>query len=239
MNAQPDLTESLKKRQKINRYSKWMYNNIKEYIGKRVLDIGSGTGNMISFFIDNCEKIVATDIFPEEIQYMKERFKTDNFECRIFNISTDNIEELRVYSFDTITCINVLEHIEYDLKAVSKMKNIVKMRGKIIILVPAISKAFGTMDKACGHYRRYDKGDLEKIADTLGLKIIHNKYMNPLGLIPWMIKGKIQKKESTFSDNLDDNSSAIYNFASGVLENIEKIIKAPFGISQIVVFEKE
>lgn len=239
MDSQPDLTEALKKRQQINKYSRWMYNNFKGYVGRRVLDIGSGTGNMISFFIDNCVKVVATEIFPDEIKYIKERFKTNNLECRIFDISKDDIEELKKYSFDTITCINVLEHIENDLNAVSKMKDIIQIKGKIIILVPAISKAYGTMDKACGHYRRYDKGDLKRIADTLGLKIICNRYMNPLGLIPWIIKGKIQKKECTFSDNLDEKSSFIYNFASGILENIEKVIKAPLGISQIVVLEKE
>lgn len=239
MNAQPDLTESLKKRQQINKYSRWMYNNFKGYIGKRVLDIGSGTGNMISFFIDNCEKVVATEIFPDELEYIKERFKSSNLECRIFDISKDNIEESKKYSFDTITCINVLEHIEDDLKAVSNMKGIIEIKGRIIILVPAVSKAYGTMDKACGHFRRYDKGDLEKIADTLGLKIISNKYMNPLGLIPWILKGKIQKKECTFSDYLDEKRSFIYNFASGLLENIEKVIKMPFGISQIVILEKE
>lgn len=239
MNTQPDLTESLKKRQKINRYSKWMYNNFKCYIGKRVLDIGSGTGNMISFYMNRCEKIVATDIFPDEIQYMEERFKTNNVECITFNISSDNIDKLKDYFFDTVTCINVLEHIEDDINAVAKMKDIVGEKGKIIILVPAVSTAYGTVDKACGHFRRYDKGDLEKIADTLELRIILNKYMNPLGLIPWIIKGKIQKKESTFSDDLDNKSSFIYNFASGILESIERIVKVPFGISQIVVFEKE
>lgn len=240
MNIQPDLTESLKKRQKINRYSQWMYNNFKQYIGRRVLDIGSGTGNIISFFVNECEKVVATDIFTEEIQYMKNRFKTNsNFECIMFDISKDDIFELKEFCFDTVTCVNVLEHIEDDLDAVKKMKEIVARNGKIVILVPAMSKAYGTMDKACGHYRRYDKGDLEKIADTLGLKIISNKYMNPFGLIPWIIKGTIQKKQSTFSDDLGDKTSSLYNLAACVLENIEKVIKAPFGISQIVVLEKD
>lgn len=239
MNSQPDLTESLIKRQQINKYSRWMYNNFKRYIGKRVLDIGSGTGNIINFFINNCERVVATEIFPGELEYIKERFIANNLECKIFDISKGDIEELKNYLFDTITCINVLEHIEDDFKAVSNMKDIIITGGRIIILVPAISKAYGTMDKACGHFRRYDKGDLEKIADTLRLKVIYNKYMNPLGLIPWIIKGKIQKKEATFSDSLDEKSSFIYNIASGILENAEKLIKAPFGISQIVVFEKE
>lgn len=238
MKSQPDLTESLIKRQKINRYSRWMYNNFKNYIGKRVLDIGSGTGNMVGFFIDKCEKVVATEISVDGIEYIQKRFKTNNLECKLFDISKDNIDELKTFHFDTITCINVLEHIEDDVETVAKMKEIVGCGGRIIILVPASSKAYGTMDKACGHYRRYNKGDLKKIANMLDLKIIFNKYMNPLGLIPWIIKGKIQKKETTFSDDLSEKGSFAYNFAAVILENIEKIIRMPFGISEIIVFEK-
>lgn len=238
-NIHPDLSESLKKRQQINRYSRWMYNNFKDYIGKRVLDIGSGTGNMISFYINSCEKVVATEIFPAELEYISKRFESTNIECRLFDIAKSDISPLKEYLFDTITCINVLEHIEDDIKAVSNMKDIIQTGGKIIILVPAMSKAYGTMDKACGHYRRYDKGDLQKTANQLGLKIVSNKYMNPLGLIPWIIKGKVQKKNCTFSDNLDEKNSAFYNFAAVILENIEKVIKMPFGISQIIVLTKE
>lgn len=151
-NIHPDLSESLKKRQQINRYSRWMYNNFKDYIGKRVLDIGSGTGNMISFYINSCEKVVATEIFPAELEYISKRFESTNIECRLFDIAKSDISPLKEYLFDTITCINVLEHIEDDIKAVSNMKDIIQTGGKIIILVPAISRAYGTMDKACGHY---------------------------------------------------------------------------------------
>ena len=34
-------------------------------------------------------------------------------------------------------------------------------------------------------------------------------------------------------------NSAFYNFAAVILENIEKVIKMPFGISQIIVLTKE
>ena len=43
----------------------------------------------------------------------------------------------------------------------------------------------------------------------------------------------------TFSDNLDEKNSAFYNFAAVILENIEKVIKMPFGIFQIIVLTKE
>lgn len=239
MAMQPDLTESLKKRQQINRYSRWMYNNFKDYIGNRVLDIGSGTGNIISFFIDKCEKVVATDIFPSEIEYMKERFtNNNNLECRVFNISDDDIDELKGYSFDTITCINVLEHIEDDFEALKKMKQIVINNGIIILLVPAFYFLFGTLDKKCGHFRRYNKNILKEIAIRLDLKVIAHKYFNIFGIIPWYIKGKILKKDGTFSDTLNENNSKIYNLASWLLEPFERIIKVPLGISEVIVLQK-
>jgi ubiquinone/menaquinone biosynthesis C-methylase UbiE len=238
MNLHPDLSESLKKRQKIDRYSMWMYNSFKKYIGKRVLDIGSGTGNIIKYYIDTCELVLATDIFQHQVDYVKQRFTNNKVESYLFDIANDDIAKFSEENIDTITCINVLEHIEKDYDALIKMKSVVNEQGKIIILVPAFSKLYGTMDKACGHYRRYDRKQLQKLAEKADLRIIENRYFNFLGVIPWYYKGRILKSQKTFSDGLNDSNSKIYNAAVKFLQPIENILKPAFGISEIIVLEK-
>ncbi len=240
MNEHPDLTKALEKRQDISRYSRWIYNNIRPFIKIRVLDIGSGTGNMVRFFFEeDLEIIAATDIFESQIETMKKRFgDKKNFFPFLFDISRDDCSALAEYGFDTITCINVLEHIEDDLLALVRMKEIIEHKGRIVLLVPALSWIFGTMDKACGHCRRYDRHDMDRLARKAGLEIIYKQFMNPMGIIPWFIKGRILRKMSTFSETLDKRSSFIINAVSAVLEKGEKIIRPPAGISQITVMEK-
>ncbi|MGE5473056.1 MAG: class I SAM-dependent methyltransferase [Ignavibacteriales bacterium] len=237
--SHPDLSESLKKRTKIDRYSKWMYNMFKNHLGTRILDIGSGTGNMISHYVKDCETIVATDIFEHQIDYIIERFKNqNNLSAYLFDIGKDNINNFKSNNFNTITCINVLEHIENDIEALEKMKDLVCEEGKIIILVPAFNCLYGTMDKVCGHHRRYDPEVLKDMASKLDLEVIEDKYFNALGIIPWFLKGKVLKKKKTFSDELNDINSNFYNFASMVLEPLEKMIRMPIGISEVVIMKK-
>ena len=96
------------------------------------------------------------------------------------------------------------------------------------------------MDSNVNHYRRYDKGELKKIADECDLTVEYNKYFNALGIIPYYIRGKKKfKSGESFSTSLNENNSKIYNLASKILEPIERKISIPFGLSEIIVLEKK
>ncbi len=239
MLEQPNLREALIKRQKIDRYSLWMYHSFENYVGKRVLDIGTGTGNLVSFYADKCDKVITTDIFPDQVSYATERFKDlKNIECMMFDICKDDINIFKKYNLDTITCINVLEHLEDDFEVLKRAKDIIVENGKVIILVPSFSWLYGTLDKSCGHYRRYDKKILLKMARELNFTVIKDNYFNLFGIIPWYLKGKVFKKEKTFSETLNEVNSKIYNIASVILEPLEKTLKIPFGMSEIIILQK-
>ncbi|MBS3970719.1 MAG: class I SAM-dependent methyltransferase [Clostridia bacterium] len=236
----PDLSNGLLKRENFNNYNKWIYDNIKPFLGKRILDIGSGTGTFIKYFIDNSNLVIGTDIFEKQIKIMKALFSNKpNVIIEYYSIEeTQTINNYQDKDIDTITCINVLEHIKNDRLALENMKSIVKGRGRIIILVPAFDWLFGTMDEAAGHYRRYNKNQLKELAKDLDLSVVNNTYMNILGIIPWYIKGKVIKIDSTFSENFTDNSLTLYNYAALFLRKIENFFPVPIGISEIIVLQK-
>ncbi|NLL77710.1 MAG: class I SAM-dependent methyltransferase [Clostridiales bacterium] len=237
---QNDISSNLEQWNKLGRYSQWMYHIYMDYVGDYVLDIGAGVGNLTRFLVDRCRYVVATDIFDKQINMMNNRFKKyNNFKAINFNILEDNIETLSEYSFDTVICINVLEHLENDLEAILRMKKILPLHGKIIILVPAWSKLYFHMDKNVGHHRRYDNGDLRKLAIQSGMKIVKNNYFNFWGIIPYYLKGKFSKdKGGSFSSDLNETNSRIYNVATKILEPIEKIFPPKVGLSEIIILEK-
>ena len=70
-------------------------------------------------------------------------------------------DELVAQRFDTIVCINVLEHIENDFCSAAAVSRLVAAtNGKVLIWVPVVQAAYGPLDAALGHHRRYTKRTL-------------------------------------------------------------------------------
>lgn len=236
--AQNNITTNLNSWNKLDRYSKWIYHMYEKHIGKNVLDIGGGVGTAISFYIEKADRVIATELFENQIDIMNERFKDFSyFKALKADIMKDDFSELA--PFDTIILINVLEHIEDDIQALANMKKLLEENGKIIICVPAVSKLYCYMDKNVGHYRRYSKGELRVKAERAGLQVIENKYMNFMGTIPYWLKGKLKKDTGgSFSTSIEGGESKLYSVATTILEPIERVIKPPVGISEFIILSK-
>lgn len=80
--------------------------------------------------------------------------------------------------FDWIFCSEVLEHIKDYKKAISEIKNSLKIGGKAIITVPVYMKYWNEDDEFVEHYRRFDPYELKKDLELAGFKIIKIK---PIG----------------------------------------------------------
>ena len=58
------LTATLTQLAKLDRYNHWIYEQIAAAMGRRILEVGSGTGNITQFLCANGEEVMATDIVP-------------------------------------------------------------------------------------------------------------------------------------------------------------------------------
>ena len=73
-------------------YSRWIYHMYENYIGKDVLDIGGGIGTAISFYVERTERVVATELFENQIDIMNERFKRyPYFKAVKFDVMKDEL----------------------------------------------------------------------------------------------------------------------------------------------------
>ena len=61
------------------------------------------------------------------------------------------------FGIDTIFSLNVFEHIEDDLAAMRNADRVLQPGGHLILVVPAHRWLYGSIDRAIGHNRRYDK----------------------------------------------------------------------------------
>ena len=129
--------------------------------------------------------------------------------------------------------MNVLEHIKDDTKAISNFYQLLKPKGKLILIVPAFSWLYGSVDKSDHHFRRYTKSSIKEIINNSGLKILDLKYMNFLGIFGWYLNGKILRKEVVHNGML-----SFYDKVIPLIFKIEAIIPPPFGLSLFCVAEK-
>jgi glycosyltransferase involved in cell wall biosynthesis len=172
----------------------WMADTIRSYCGNRVLEIGSGVGNLTRKLIPRV-KYVASDVNPLYLQtlealsinrpYMKTTY------CDVLDISSfPHIEE----GYDTVICLNVIEHVEDDRGALANVRSVLAVGGTAIVLVPQGQWNFGTLDQALGHKRRYSKESLRALAEDGGFVVKDIFEFNRIGTPAWFMNGRILRR---------------------------------------------
>jgi len=228
-----EAIQNLDRMAKTVNYNNWIYKIIKPFIGKRILEIGCGIGNMTKFFLDY-EAIVAIDNSAECIEIMKSKFSHyKNLRIVNHDISNEGFGELREFNFDTVVCINVLEHIKDDLQALRHCYQLLKERGRLILFVPALKILYGTVDRADSHYRRYTRIELTKKLREAGFVIKKASYANFFGIFPWVLHSKILKRSLHPPRQMVFFDKFVPFFAFW-----EKLFLPPIGLSLLFVCRK-
>ena len=174
------------------RFNAWMFDRLRPWIGsgRRVLEIGSGIGNLSAFLLDR-ERLVLTDTREEYLQRLRRRFagRSNVSVARIF--LPDDLVALGDERFDAIICLNVLEHIEDDHRSLAALRGLLAPGGRLVLLVPALPVIYGEMDRALGHYRRYTRVGLRERFREAGYRLAHMEYFNLAGIPGWWWAGRV------------------------------------------------
>ena len=108
----PEILDTLSS---ARRFNGWMAETVRPYVGRRVLEIGAGIGNLSHCLAPRRELYLASDIDEEHLARLRTRLAhRPNFravECDLSRKEDFNGLEGAV---DTVVCLNVLEHVEDD-----------------------------------------------------------------------------------------------------------------------------
>jgi SAM-dependent methyltransferase len=216
-----------------SRYNAWLYSQIRDHLKGVVLDIGSGLGNIAKQFQEpTIEEVIFSDYDPLMLTALG---KTD-FPLKKYRLLQLDITDPKVPHnhpggiVDTITCINVLEHIEADVAALKHMKHFLKKGGKVVIFVPALQGIYGTLDVLVDHHRRYTKKTLRKALEEAGLVVQDAYYMNMFGILTWFLAGRVLKQKEFHKE-----ACHLLDKTVPVLRTLESIGRPPLGQSLIMV----
>jgi SAM-dependent methyltransferase len=217
-------------------YMRWQLEQFDPFLGKRLLEVGCGVGSILAQLRPR-EYVMGVDVENDLIDYARQRFlNAQHHEFACLDISSHSAESrvmLRGRRFDTILCINVLEHVQDDVAAVAAMADVVEPGGAVAILVPAHPALFGAYDEMEGHFRRYSRKGLRGLIEEAGLEVVRLHRFNMLGAAGWWFQYRLLKRRIHGQGHFKTLQAIL-----PVLKSVEKRIKPPFGLSLIAVAKR-
>jgi glycosyltransferase involved in cell wall biosynthesis len=185
------ILHSLERAQRFNR---WMADAIRAQIGARVLEIGAGIGNITTELLPR-DLYVASDVNPHYIAYLENMALGKPY----LQVAELDLEDAACFErwagqFDTVVCLNVLEHVRDPLLALRNMRSALHPGGRLVLYVPQGPGLYSSLDKALQHRCRYRKEDLAEELRQTGFQVESLRDFNRVSVPGWWFNGKLLRR---------------------------------------------
>lgn len=186
-------SEILARLRRAPRFTRWMADTIRPYVGERVLEIGAGIGNL-TLNLTPRSLYWASDINTHYLHELQKLLETRPYmRCsQVDLVARQSFPGEQ--KFDSIICLNVLEHVEDDAGALRNIWEALEEGGRAIVLIPQGPGLYGSLDRVLGHYRRYSRKQLKQLAESVGFQINDILAFNRAGSPAWWLNGKVLRR---------------------------------------------
>ncbi len=216
------------------KYFAWQSRLVLPELGRRVIEVGCGIGNFTGNLLDR-EAVVALDVDAGCVARWRERFAgRPNLEAMVCQPASAAFAGLAQWRPDSCVCLNVLEHIQDDARAVKAMADVLVPGGVIVLLVPAFQSLYGPIDRNLCHYRRYSRSAVMRLADRAGLRMEKLQYVNAAGFFGWWLNARVLRREAQSAAQIRIFDKWIVPW----LSRLEAKAPPPFGQSLFAVLRK-
>jgi len=214
------------------RYNAWQFEEIAPYVGRRVLEVGSGIGNMSAHIVaGGRDLVVLTDTDAWYQTQLRERF-VNRPEVQVDTLTLPDAAvatRFRPLRLDTVIALNVVEHIEDDVGTLRSMAELLAPAGRVVILVPALPSIFGSLDEELGHFRRYTRDSLAAAFRAAGLRLERMFWFNRAGTLGWWLNARVRRTRRIPLGQLRSFDAMV------PLLRLERLLPLPFGQSLIAI----
>lgn len=201
----------------------------------RILDVGCGTGaNLI--MLSKHGDAEGVDVSEDALAFCRER--------GLDKVRLGAGEELPYEdaTFDLVTALDVVEHMDDDLAGLSEMRRVLRPGGRVLLFVPTFMFLWGVQDEVSNHRRRYRLPQLQRVLEQAGFEIERMTYANITFFLPILAIRKLMRLTGmkTASEN-NINVPALNGVFGRVLSAeswILRYMNLPFGVSGLCVAKK-
>jgi SAM-dependent methyltransferase len=217
-------------------YMRWQLEQFEPFLGTRLLEVGCGVGSILEQLSPR-DFIMGIDVEEELAAFAKQRFLgRRGYEFASLDISSPSDAQrslLKSQRFNTVVCINVLEHVMDDAAAIAAMADVIEPGGVVAILVPAHPALYGQYDEMEGHFRRYSRRGLSRLLTRSGLNVVRLHRFNMVGAAGWWFQYRLLRRRIHGQGHF-----RILQAALPALRALEARIKPPFGLSLVAIATK-
>jgi glycosyltransferase involved in cell wall biosynthesis len=223
--------EILERLNRAPKFTAWMADVIRPYIGRRVMEIGAGTGNM-SVHLMPRSVYWATDVNAHYLAYLNTLAATRPYMRVAYTNAMEENSYPSTQTFDTVVALNVVEHLEDDIRALQNIRAVLEDGGHAIVLVPCGPWLFGSLDEVLGHYRRYTKERLVEVCQQAGFEVEEILKFNRPGVPAWWWNGRVLHRRTFALGQI-----RLLNFLTGFFRRIDPVLPLP-PLSLIAILRK-
>ena len=203
----------------------------------RILDVGCGTGATMGF-LERYGEVTGVDISPQAVKFCQCQGR-----ARLCLADGGHLPFVDG-SFDLVTALDLLEHLEQESVGLREMSRVLKNEGRLVVVVPAFAFLWSDFDKFSGHYRRYTSSELRDKVERAGFEITRLSYFNTL-LFPfvWGVRRfkNFAGRWKAFRSDLEMPTPGLNRLLAGIF-SLEGGLMArgdlPFGVSLICIATK-
>ena len=173
-------------------YLSWLARVLRPFVGDTVLEAGAGIGNISARLMSRRLLYVAGEKDPLYLHALRNRFlRTPNVSVRQLDPESPADFQGLDATFDTVLCVNVLEYVADPAATVMTLERTLKPSGALIVLVPQGSGLFGSLDRAMGHKRRFQRAEAIRLMQEAGLKVEKLRSLNKISAPSWWLSSRV------------------------------------------------
>jgi 2-polyprenyl-3-methyl-5-hydroxy-6-metoxy-1,4-benzoquinol methylase len=176
--------------------NKWLFEKIRSRIKGTVLEIGSGSGAFSSLFVEQGIPIIMTDPIKLNRDKLRETFREMAAVRYIDNIDFDHPNFQQLYSemfrtIDTVVALNVVEKGFYTAQALNNAKQLVRARGRLIVITPCQTILFPGFEDNLKDLKEYIHKQLKELLGETELRKATYFSLRQHGIFPSSVSGPV------------------------------------------------
>jgi len=178
--------------------------------GKRVLDVGCGSGTIVKRLLKKGKNVIGVDIGKGFLSFCQSSYRNAAFcgaDAQYLPFS-DNC-------FDTIVCSELIEHLDKPEKSLKEFERILRPNGELVITTPNTSVRWALLEAIWTRIRRktletnhkcFTKKRLRFLLDSMGFSISFNASL----MFGCLLIAKARKKNAIVGSRKSDKKSEDY-----------------------------